>query len=187
MKRLLITLAAAFLTLSAFAQNNVPAGIRMEIVEIGENENQCSIFTYKDDDGTFGYYLSVGYSIPILEIFRDDDDEPSTSLGHFEETCIYMGATRDEAFATLDRFLALLDEEAGTTVEFPCRLSMGAERLGGSSRALCMVSKRLLQSKYLSFLFQSGGGSATAELTKSTIRSLRSALSFDKALHPNNK
>ena len=187
MKRILITLAVAFFTLCAFAQNNAPAGMRMEIVEIGEDQNQSSIFTYKDEDGTFGYYLSLGTETTILAIFQDNGDGASSTFGFLDETCICMGATREEAFATLDKLLALLDEEPGTTTEFTCRLSSGAEKLGGTSRALCMVSKPLLQSKRLSFLFQSGGGSATAELTKSTIKSLRAGLELDQKLHPNNK
>lgn len=186
MKRILITLAFLLPALCVLAQD-IPAGIRMEVAEIEENENEYSIFSYKDDDGTFGYYLSIGFETPILAIIRDDDDGPSSSLSHLDETCIWMGATREETFATLDKLLVFLEQEPGTTMEVSCRESLGAEKLGGSSRALCMVSKRILQSKRLSFLFQSGGGSATADLTKSAIKTLRLSLELDKKLHPDTK
>ena len=179
---MLITLALAFTTVFAFAQN-IPAGMRMEIIEVGQDDDEYSIFTYKDDDGTFGYYLSLGHKYDLLGILVDDDTD--FSLSHIDETCLLLGATADEADATLNTLLVLVDGEPGTMVEFPCRMSMGAERLGGASTAICYVTKRLLQSKRLVFHFTSGSRTAEADLTKSAIRSLISGFKLGQKLHPN--
>jgi hypothetical protein len=182
MKRILITLALALTTLFAFAQN-FPAGMRMEFIEVGQDDNEFSIFSYKDDDGTIGYYLSLGTNYNLLGIFTDDDS--NFSLSHFDETCITLGSTPEEANKTLDILLALEDGELGTMAEFPCRMSMGAERLGGSSTAICYVTKRLLQSKRLVFHFTSGGRTAETDLTKSALKSLISGFRLGLKLHPN--
>ncbi|MBO4843324.1 MAG: hypothetical protein J5490_01925 [Bacteroidales bacterium] len=180
MKRILITLAAACITLCAFAQN-FPAGMRSELVEIEQDENEYSVFSYKDNDGTTGYYMSLGTVIPILEVIGDNS---SSSLSHIDETCLYMGETEEDALAFLDSLLELVDQEAGAVAKFPCRMTFGAESLGESSTATCMVVSRFLQTKRLSFIFSSGGHTAQADLTKSAIRSLRAGVVTYQRLHP---
>lgn len=181
MKRILTTLALAVMTLFAVAQNS-PFGMKMEIVEIDQDDNEYSIFTYKDPDGTFGYYLSVGHVFEILEIFSDD---LSSSFGHVDETALVMGETMDDAFAFLDSLLALLEEAPGTTAEFPCRLTTGADQLFVPSTALAVVVKRFLQAKRLSFHFESGGHTAEVDLPKSVVKTLRWDLNLYRKLHPN--
>ncbi len=180
MKRFLLTLAAAFVAFSSFAQN-ITAGVRYEAVEIEENDNEYSIFEYKDDDGTYGVYLSLGRSFPILEIISDDS---LSSLSHFDETCLYVGKSYDDVIPFLDNLLALADQEQGSTAKFPCRLSSGSEKLMDSATATCMVVNRFLQTKRLSFIFSSGGHTAEADLTKSAIKSLRTSFAIYKKLHP---
>ena len=63
MKRILTTIVLACVLTSAWAQD-FPAGMRNEIVEIEQNEDEYSLFTYKDEDGAFGYYLSLGRTRP---------------------------------------------------------------------------------------------------------------------------
>ena len=77
MKRILTIIALVIATLPAFAQKqkNIPAGMRMEIVEIEQDDNEYSIFTYKDDDGTFGSYLSLGHVYRLLEVTRNDETD----------------------------------------------------------------------------------------------------------------
>ena len=180
MKRLLTTLALACMTLFAVAQNS-PFGMKMEITEVEENDNEYAIFTYKDPDGTFGYYLSVGHVLQLLDIFLDD---PSSSFGLVDETCLVMGETMDDAFAFLDSLLALLDEAPGTTAEFPCRLTTGADQIFVPSTANAIVIKRFLQGKRISFHFLSGRHTADVDLTKSAIKSLRWNLDLYRKLHP---
>ena len=181
MKRLLTTLALACMTLFAVAQNS-PVGMKMEIAEVEENDNEYAIFTYKDPDGTFGYYLSVGHVFQLLDIFLDN---PSSSFGLVDETCLVMGETMDDAFAFLDSLLALLEESPGTTAEFPCRLTTGADQLFAPSTAKAIVVKRFLQGKRLNFHFVSGNHTADVDLTKSAIKSLRWNLDLYRKLHPN--
>jgi hypothetical protein len=182
MKRIFATLAFALVALFAVAQNNIPVGMRMEMTEIGEDDEQYSIFTYKDEDGTYGYYLSLGHEYRLLEISRDDVTD--FTFSHFEETCLWMGSTADEAAAFLESLLALVAEEPGTMAEFPCRLSSGAEKLAGSSTATCMVVKRFLQRKRLCFHFISGGRTAETDLTQSAMKSLRWSFNLARKLHP---
>lgn len=183
MKRILTIIALVIATLPAFAQKqkNTPAGMRMEIVEIEQDDNEYSIFTYKDDDGTFGYYLSLGHVYRLLEVTRND--ETDFTLDHVNETCLWLGADAEEASATIETLLELFDAPLATIKEFPCRLSTGAERLGESSIASCSVVKRLLQGKRLCFMFQSGGHTVQADLTKSALKSLRVSFNLHKKMH----
>ena len=177
MKRIIITLAFAFVTLFASAQiNNQPAGIRMEIGEIRDNDDVCVAFSYKDEDGTIGYYLSVGYQFDILEIFSENT---SSSFGHLDETCLVLGSTLEEALATVDSMLELYDKDPGTVIELPAREAVALERLGDETTATCMVVKRFLQAKRLCFHFTRGTLTAQVDLPKSSLRSIRGMIEFD--------
>ena len=168
MKRILATMVLACVLTSAWAQD-FPAGMRNEIVEIEQNEDEYSLFTYKDEDGAFGYYLSEA------EIFGGQ-----TSISHMDETCLCLGATKEEALATIGQLLALLEEPAGTTAAFQCRRSSGGERLSVPDQANCVVVKRFLQGKRLNFQFVSGGRTADVDLSRSTLKALRWNLNLRK-------
>lgn len=181
MKRVFTALALACMTLPAVAQNS-PIGMKMEVAEVAQDDNEYSIFTYKDPDGTFGYYLGVGHVFQLLDLFFDD---LSSSFGLVDETCLVMGETMDDAFAFLDSLLELLEEAPGTTADFPCRLTTGADQLFVPSTANAIVVKRFLQGKRISFHFISGNHTAEVDLTKSSIKSLRWNLDLYRKLHPN--
>lgn len=66
MKRVIAAIALACVLTSAWAQD-FPAGMRREIVEIEQDDHEYSLFSYKDADGMFGYYLSLGRVTPIVE------------------------------------------------------------------------------------------------------------------------
>jgi len=183
MKRLSLALALACMALFVQAQD-IPAGLRMEIVEIEDNDESYSLFSYKDEDGTFGYYLGLGHEYRLLEIFVDGDSH--SSFSHLDETCLWMGETVADAYASLERLLALLEEEPGTTAEFPCRMTGGAERLTASVTATCIVVKRFLQAKRLQFHFPVGNRTGEAELSKSALKSLRWSLNVNQKLHPSD-
>ena len=183
LKRFIIMATALMMVTCVFAQD-IPAGVRMEIVESdGDSKDQYSIFQYKDKNGDALYYMGVGYKIELLSMVRDDIT--NTSISHMDEVCFPMGTTRDQVLENLDSFLELLDKPVGTTVEFPCRVTNGAEVLGEKTTATCTVVKRFLQSKRLCFHFTSGNRSAEADLLKSSIKSMRLSVKLDKKLHPN--
>ena len=181
MKQILISMALAFATVAAFSQN-IPAGMRMELAEVEQDNFGYSVFSYLDEDGTFGYYMSISCEIPLLEIFRDDIKD--ASFNHFDETCLWMGSTADEASAFLDSLMYMFDEENGTIRQFPCRMTFGADALAGSSTATCIVVKRFLQAKRLCFQFGSGSRTAQADLTKSALKSVRWSFGVGRKLHP---
>ena len=179
MKRFFTALVLACMTLFAVAQNS-PSGMRMEIAEVGENDNEYSIFTYKDDNGDFGYYLGLGHVYRILEV--DFGFGNASTLDHIDETCIYLGATADEAYTSLENMLAMLDNNPGTAVDIPCRMTNGVF-LTDSSMATCIVVKRFFQRKRLCFHFVSGPRTAEADLTRSAIKSLRWNLKVAQKVH----
>lgn len=183
MKRTFLFIALTLASVMALAQNQ-PAGIRMEATEITVNDESYSLFTYTDEDGTYGYYLSLGHYDELLSISIGNT---SSTLGNFDETCLYLGADREEAFEALDRLLALFDNEPGTTVELPARVATGGERLGGSVNISCLVHKKLLGGKQLLFFFPSHDHSGMTYLGKGSVKQLRRGLSLDKKLRPNKK
>ena len=178
MKRIITTLALACVLTSAWAQD-FPTGMRREIVEIEQDDQEYSLFSYKEEDGSLGYYLSLGRVTPIVEaeIFGGH-----TSFSHIDETCLCLGATKDEALATIESLLALLEEAPGTTAALPCRRASGGERLSVPDQANCVVVKRFLQGKRLCFQFVSGEHTAEVDLTRSTLKSLRWNINLGKKL-----
>lgn len=184
MKRIIMAVAATLMMATYMLAQEIPAGMRMEIVESdNDSKDQYSIFKYKEQNGNVGYYMGVGYKIELLGLIRDDITD--VSISHMDEVCFPMGSTRDDVLDKLDSFLELLDNPAGTTLEFPCRINNGAAGLGDEATATCTVTKRFLQGKRLCFRFTSGERTVDADLLKSSIKSMRLSVKLDKKLHPN--
>ena len=178
-------IAIVALTSNTFTASakDIPVGMRMEIAEVEDDDNEFTIFTYKDQDGTLGYYLSLGHVIRIMDLLFDG--ETNTSFDHVDEVCLCLGVTADEALASLDLLLSFYEEDFNTVAEFPARMSTGAERLGDLTIIHCIVKKKFLKGKYLQFNFASGKHSAEADLTKSTVKFLKKGLEFDMKRHKN--
>ena len=185
MKRFIITIAAALFAGLAFAPKEIPAGIRMEIAEVEQNEDEiCSLFTYKDADGTYGYYLSVGRDRTFAEFTAG---RTSGAIGWMDETCLCLGATADEAAASLDALLAMFDEPVGCSQEFKCRTPKLLEDVGEYSTATGTLVKIPLVGKRIRFEFGTGRKTREADLSKSTVKTMRSSLKLHRKLHPGQK
>ncbi|MBQ9667112.1 MAG: hypothetical protein IJV33_11690 [Bacteroidaceae bacterium] len=68
-RKFFVMAAVAMMTaMSALAQKNQPAGMRVEVAEAETDHGDYSIFTYQDTDSveTFGYYLSLGRTTDFL-------------------------------------------------------------------------------------------------------------------------
>ena len=180
MKKILLWAVIAIIALSfdtfSVSAKDIPSGIRMEIAEDEEDDNVFSIFTYKDEDGTMGYYLGLGNEFNISEAF--DIEILGGSLSHIDEVCLKLGETADEALVALDGLLALLDKDVNTFVDLPARLTTGAESLSGPTTITCTVRKKLIGGKYLQFCFL-GEQLSEVNLSKSSIKFLKKALQID--------
>ena len=181
----------AFLTIGGAmqAQNhkNHPVDIRMEFYTLENDDNvdkkSYSLFTYLDADGTFGYYLGLGTAETFLEISIGSSE---FEFGNFHEACIYLGATNDEACATLESILALYDQDLETTTQFEGRACTYGPNLGGPITVTCTVKKKPLAifgGKRLEFLYPCDDRTAQTFLLKSDLKQIRNGLKFDKTLH----
>ena len=169
-------------TMSVQAQKEIPANLRVEVAEAEKDDANYSIFIYKDADGPRGYYLSLGGTSQLFSIsiggFTD------FSVEDVFETCLWLGATTDEAFAALDTLLAMYDMDAGTVREFQGRTSTRTGRLAEQNVARCEVVKRLVGGKRLLFSFASGRYQCGVYLTKGVVKQLRFGLKSNMKLNP---
>lgn len=172
----------AIMAMTDIQAQNIPVGMRMEIAESEQDHAEYTIFSYKDDENTFGYYLSLGRVTHLLGLIRDDITD--AAFDDIKEGCIFLGATSDEAFATLEAMIDFLDEDPETTREFQGRAATGGERLGVTSTSTCVVKKKPLGGKRLQFIFPYGERQAAVYITKSIIKELRNEFKMDKRLHP---
>lgn len=168
---------------SAHAQK-MPAGMRVEVAESERDNSEYSIFTYKDkdDEESFGYYLSLGRVTHLLSIIRDDITD--AAFDDIREVCVCLGSTYDDAMFSLDNILDIFDDEEGTVVEFKGRAVAQGGRLGEPTTSTCTVQKKMLGGKRLSFVFVSGKYQAETYLTKTVVKELRAGMKIDKKLHP---
>jgi hypothetical protein len=188
MKKVLLwaIIAITSLTFNPFSASakDIPAGMRMEIAEDEDDDNEFVLFTYKDEDGTFGYYLGLGHEFNISEVF--DITILGGSISHIDEVCLYLGETADDALASLNALLGMFDKDVNTCVELPARLTTGAEGLAGSTTVNCIVKKKFIGGKYLQFHFVSGKHTAKTDLGKSSLKFLKKGLELDMKRHKND-
>ncbi|MBR1851232.1 MAG: hypothetical protein IJ789_07650 [Bacteroidales bacterium] len=181
MKRIATILILTVLAVSGMAQKSIPVGVRMEATEIAINDDQYSLFVYRDKDSTLGYYLSIGHADCIVE--ATIGNLGSFSLGSYDEVCLCLGATIGEAYASLDTLLALVDLPVGSELVLPARGAKMSRYLGDYGEAVCYVEKPILASKRIVFYFDHGHYSTQSYLTRSSIKSLRRGLKFYQKLH----
>ena len=188
MKKLLIWafIAIFTLTLDAFTASakGSHSGMKLEIVETDDNDSQFSIFTYQEEKGgPVTYYLGIGREFEASEVFGFEIF--GGSLSHIDESAVYLGATADEALASLDALFNLFDKDVDFETEFPGRLSNDAGQLGNPTKVACVVKKKFLSGKFLRFYFVSGKHNAEADLGKSSLKFLRKGLEMDMKRHKN--
>lgn len=159
-----------------------PTGMRVEVAEAETDSGEYSIFTYKDAeaDDSFGYYLSLGRITNFLGV----DEILGMQVQNLHEVTIRLGATTDEALATMGTILDLYDKDVDTTVEFQGRAATSGFKLGEPVTSTCTVVKKTLGGKRLQFLFPEGKHQGRAYLSKSTLKELRTNFKIDVKLHP---
>ena len=167
MKRLFFIITLISAALAATAQNR-PVEIRDDIAEAEIDGEEYTVFSYTQKDGTFGYWLGLG----------DIDRIPGKLffLNEVNETCIYLGATAEEALSTLDTIVACFDM-GDKKREFPAMMSIGRP-LMYSGTAECFVIKGLL-SKRLCFRFTHEDYTTDSYLKKSGAKNLRGTFKFN--------
>ena len=183
MKKQFLWMLVALMMLGATtvsAQKKQPKGMRMEVAEAETDKGEYTIFTYIDSDDTFGYYLSLARESDFLGA----DEILGMEVKNVSETTIWLGATADEAFATIDNIMALYDKDLETTAEFQGRATKNGMQLGAENIVKCMVVKKLLGGKRLEFFFPQGKHTAHAYLTKQTLKELRAEFKISKKLQP---
>lgn len=185
MRKLLLTAIAIIMASATLQAQNIPAEMRMEVASVEQDKNEFQVFTYKDKDDTFGYYLSMGRVVKLRDIFMDPEFT-TVSFDHIDETCLYLGSTYDEAYKMLGDLLDLCKEEIGTEKEFPMRASKGnGELLGDRYTTVCQVAKKpIVGGKRLEFFFAKGVFTCHLRLNKTAIKQLRFGMKLDKKLHP---
>lgn len=180
MKRILIALIIACGTAFAvYAQTDIPAGQRYEAVELEDGDDVFSVFRYKDANGTFGYYLSIGHTTASLDIAVGSILDGS--FRRTPETCVCLGANADEAMETLNSLIDLFNEDVGTIKEFPSRITNGVGLFDYGSTS-CEIVKPFLCGKRLRWTFKSNEHVYESDLTKGNLKSLRNGLKLNQKL-----
>ena len=125
------------------------------------------IFTYKDADGTVGYYLGLGEPdhIPGMIIAFDE----------IARTCIYLGADPAEAKATMETIMSMFREPADTAREFAARPAIGG-MLTASGTCTAIVKKRFMAGKYICFKMSDLVYTTETYLRRSEARAFLSSL-----------
>lgn len=142
MKRIVTIAAFLMLSLLAFAQ-------RTDYCSVKADSKDYQVFSYKDTDGTFGYYLGLGVT---------------------EGTCIYLGSNTAEAQRTLNSLINLADTPEGTTQEFPAR-SFAGGKLADFGTCNSVVEK-----KHIAFTYGRTEAFLTKKAAASISTAARSAL-----------
>ena len=183
MKKLLTMLLFSTIVLgTAQAQKKQPAGMRVEVADAETDNGEYSIFTYKDtdEDDSFGYYLSLGR----VADFLGADEILGMQVQNIHEVTIRLGATTEEALATIGSILDLYEKDVDTTTEFQGRAATSGFHLGDPVTSTCVVVKKPLGGKRLQFLFPEGKRQGRVYLSKSVLKELRANFKIDIKLHP---
>ena len=146
MKRILTVIAFLMISALAFAQ-------RTDYCSVKADSKDYQVFSYQDEGGTTGYYLSLG-----------------APAG----TCIYIGSNAVEAQRTLNSLVHLVDSPEGTVQEFQARALSGG-KLGAFGTTRSVVEKKS-GTKHISFPYNQSESNLTKKTATSIIAAVKGVL-----------
>ena len=181
MKRILITLLLASMSLLASAQILEKAGNRLEIctveTEYGENSLSGEIEVFKMND-TGEYWLSVGHLGIGGDIIQINFDP-------VYELFIPLGNSLEEAIEVMNDLKAFYKTPRLTTKEIKGCLAAVAP--SNNMETVTLTSRRLLGSRIVEFSVKRDDLIRANYINKSNFNSLFNGVKFYKKLHPNQK
>ena len=166
MKRFLTTAALIVASVTMLAQA-LPANTRKTVAQAQGKDKTYEIFTYKDADGTTGYYLGLGTPDNIPGYIITFDDIP--------ETCLMMGSSLEEVQKNLEDLLAFFGSASGTTKNFAARTAIGSQ-LKESADAQAALQVIFMGGKRIVFTYPSKAFTTETYLRRHTIRALLNSL-----------
>ena len=162
MKRILTIVATLAISAISFAQN--ASGVREDITSVSSDDKVYELFTYKDADGMFGYYLALG---------APDAGQSLTS--------IYLGTDPTEAQRTLDAIVALFESPSGVSQEFTARIITG-RTLSGLKTSQAEVQTMMMGGKRLSFIYGDASSKTETYMRKNAAKAVSSG--FKQSMKP---
>lgn len=181
MKRIVLTLALACISVLALAQNSSLLRPRIEIADTSSDDvksTQMEVF-YMDDESPRMYYISLGH-LGIGPALLQVDFDPVF------EVFLPLGGTLDEAIGRLEEIKELFKmprlESTEITGSFAALYPKNDEPV-----TFTVTSRKVVFSKVLEFSLPTGseGIIRALHITKSDFNSILFAVKFHKRLHPN--
>lgn len=163
MKKLILAVVLAGMTIISYAQRDVRPGGSMEVASVEQNDNNLYIYKVKDNEGNPAYYLSVSR---VEYAFEAEILNSTTTFSSASGNVLMFGETYEDALENLEELLEMFTEDDGEQKEFTS--------IDGT-KVLCTLHRGCL-GKHLSI--------GEASLTKGSIKSLRYGLKVSKKLHP---
>ncbi len=178
MRRLIITLVLACLTVFTFAQNSSVLRPRIEIAEINseENHNNMEVF-YMNDESPRVYYLSLG-NLGIGGDLVQVDFDPVFEL------FIPLGGTITEAIAKMEEIKAFYKMPRLEKTEINGCFAVGYPN--DKLAPVTVTSRRFLARKVLEFSLptETEGLVRATHIYKGDLSGLLTSLKIYKKLHP---
>lgn len=163
MKKLILAVVLAGMTVISYAQRDVRPGSSLEVASVEQNDNNFYIYKVKDKEGNPAYYLSVSR---VEYAFEAEILNSTTTFSSSNGTVLLFGETYEDALENLEDLLEMFTEDDDEQKEFTS--------IDGT-KVLCTLHKGCL-GKHLSI--------GEASLTKGNIKSLRYGMKVSKKLHP---
>lgn len=178
MRKIILTLVVACISVFASAQNSSPLRPRMEIVQVTTEENHTNLeIFYMHDENPRTYYLSLG-NLGVGSDYIQIEIDPATEL------FVPLGGTLDEAIARMDQLISLykMDKMESTEIEGYFTLFYPT----GNLIPVKVTYMKVLLSNMLEFSIPTEFENVVRAtyIHRSDLRSLLSSLKFYKKLHP---
>lgn len=178
MRKILACIFASLaLSTMVFAQETaIPQ--RLELVQVGEDDDTALEVFNVPQEGQNRYYLSVG-NLGI------GDEVIQINFDPLFELFIPLGNTLDEAMEKLELLKETCKADAGTTIEIDGCLALGVPN--ENLETVTVTARRFLFSRLLAFSVERDGYIRATHVSRSSINSIVSSLKLYRKIHPNEE
>lgn len=178
MKKILCIISLFVLSLSAFAQLNIPNRLELAQVDVNDGEIQIEVFNMLKD-GQSHYVLSVGNVGIGNEIIQINMD-PLTEL------FIPLGDTLDEAMEVLTMIQGMYKEAPGTSMEIDGCLGVSVPN-EVNIEPVTLTYRKILLSRMIEFSVRRNDLVRASYIPRADYNGLMTSMKIYRKLHPKEK